>query len=33
MIFEAPNSRRFDNWRHDPHDFMRPRVFNWNLSG
>jgi hypothetical protein len=27
MLFEAPNSRRFDSWRADPRDYMRPRVF------
>lgn len=29
-IFEAPNSRSFENWRKDPSDHMRPRaVGSW----
>ena len=31
MIFEAPNSRSFEDWREQPRDFMRPRVMNQRL--
>ena len=27
MIFEAPNSRKFENWRRSTQDYMRPRAY------